>query len=52
MPSTLAAIKDKLTRNRSLATLFDTSLYTRQLENLFERRQQDGASADRIDAEA
>jgi predicted O-linked N-acetylglucosamine transferase (SPINDLY family) len=49
--STHAAIRDKLAHNRCSAALFDTSLYTRQLENLYQqmhRRLHAGASPDHL----
>ena len=54
-PSRLAAIKDRLARNRSSTALFDTSLYARQLENLYAQmyhRLQGGMSPDHIYVDA
>jgi predicted O-linked N-acetylglucosamine transferase (SPINDLY family) len=54
-PPRLAAIKDRLVRNRSSAALFDTSLYTRQLETLYAQmyqRLQGGMAPDHIYADA
>jgi predicted O-linked N-acetylglucosamine transferase (SPINDLY family) len=53
-PSRLAGLRGKLARNRSSAALFDTSLYTRQLENLYQqmhRRLRAGASPEHLHVE-
>ncbi len=54
-PPRLAAIKDRLARNRSSSALFDTTLYTRQLENLYAQmydRLQQGMSPEHIHVDA
>jgi len=43
-PSALAAIKNKLSRNRATAPLFDTPAYARNLESAYQKMWQNHAS--------